>query len=366
MSVPRQHFHPLPGFHPLGVPAVELSEEDLRLLHALQIAPRVSWLDAAGILGSHPATLARRWERLRASGRAWITAHLAGDPSVMILAFADIECEPGLREQAQTALAAIPEVATIDVATGNPDLALTVLAPSLAECTERILPQIASAPGVLHVHSELCTRLHSGGHSWRLAALDREEVAAFTRLGMVEPHHGPVPEAALDLLPFLALNGRAGVSDMARALERSPATVHRQLAKILGSDLLTFRCEVAQGPAGYPVACRWLAKAPAGQHAQVAAALNGLRNVRLAASTTGRTNFIIMMWLRTVADVLTAELTLQERLPQIELVQSTVMLRSAKRVGFMLGLDGTATGQVVPGPGMPQEVPGAGPGIMDA
>jgi len=352
MSVSHEHFLPSVGSRPAGSPAVGLSEEDLRLLHALQIAPRVSWLDAARILGSHPATLARRWERLRASGRAWITAHLAGDPAVMILAFADIECEPGRRDEAIAALALIPEAVTIDVGTGQPDLMLTLLAPSLTECTERALPRIAAVPGVLSVRSELCTRMHSGGHSWRLAALDREEIAAFSRLGARRPAPGPVPDAAFGLLPLLARDGRAGTSTLARELGRSPATVHRQLAKVLGSGLLSIRCEVAQGPAGYPVACRWLARVPAGGHAQAAAALGGLRNVRLAASTTGRTNFIIMMWLRTVADVLTAELTLQEKIPEIELVQSTVMMGTAKRMGFMLRSDGTALGDIVPGPGV--------------
>ncbi len=57
---------------------VELSEEDLALIHALQIAPRLSWADAAEILGVHATTLAARWERLRSGGAAWITAHLIG------------------------------------------------------------------------------------------------------------------------------------------------------------------------------------------------------------------------------------------------------------------------------------------------
>ncbi|MFJ3958048.1 Lrp/AsnC family transcriptional regulator [Arthrobacter sp. NPDC090010] len=335
--------------------STELSEADLRLLHALQIAPRVSWFDAAGILGAHPATLARRWERLHDSGLAWVTAHLKGDPSTMLMVFVDVECEPGRRDTAVAALAAIPEVQTVDVATSSPDLALTVLTRSLAECTEHVLPGIASSPGVLSIQSELCTRLHAGGHSWRLSALDREQIAAFAELARVEPFTGPVPDAAMDLLPLLARNGRVSAADMARELGRSPATVHRQLAKVLGSGLLSFRCEVAQGPAGYPVACRWLAKAPAGRHAETAAALSGLRNVRLAASTTGRSNFIIMMWLRTVADVLTAELALQERIPGLELIRSTVMMRSAKRVGFMLRPDGTATGEVVAAPGYPEQ-----------
>ncbi|WP_422934293.1 Lrp/AsnC family transcriptional regulator [Sinomonas sp. P47F7] len=335
-----------------GAPVVELSEDDLALLHALQIAPRVPWLEASEILGAHPATLARRWERLRAAGLAWITAHLRGDPAEMVVAFVDVECDPGRRDEAVAVLAAIPEAQTIDVATSHPDLSLTVFARSLVDCAERVLPQIAAAPGVNRIQSELCTRLHSGGHSWRLAALDRAQVAAFASLGRVEPYPGALPAACFDLLPLLVRNGRASAAEMARELGRSPATVHRQLAKVLGSGLLSFRCEVAEGPAGYPVACKWLARVPPGQHLQAAAAIGGLRNVRLVASTTGQTNFVIMMWLRTVADIMTAELTIQERIPGIELVQSTVMLRAVKRVGFMLRPDGTATGEVVASPAL--------------
>lgn len=58
--------------------------------------------------------------------------------------------------------------------------------------------------------------------------------------------------------------------------------------------------------------------------------------MRLVASTTGETNFLIIMWLRTVADVLTAEFCIQKRLPEVKFVQSTVVMRSAKRMGFML------------------------------
>ena len=72
---------------------MELSEEDLALINALQIAPRLSWADAAEVLGVHATTLAARWERLRAAGASWVTAHLMGDPQQMCLAFVDVECE---------------------------------------------------------------------------------------------------------------------------------------------------------------------------------------------------------------------------------------------------------------------------------
>ena len=66
---------------------MELSEEDLALIQVLQTYPRLGWADAAKVLGVHATTLAARWERLTSSGAAWVTAHLAGDPRQMLLAF---------------------------------------------------------------------------------------------------------------------------------------------------------------------------------------------------------------------------------------------------------------------------------------
>jgi hypothetical protein len=86
---------------------------------------------------------------------------------------------------------------------------------------------------------------------------------------------------------------------------------------------------------------------PAGRHEAAAVELRGLRNVRLSASTTGRTNFVIIMWLQSLADVMNAELALQQRIPGIELVESVVMLSTVKRVGWMLNQDSTATGRVI-------------------
>jgi hypothetical protein len=95
------------------------------------------------------------------------------------------------------------------------------------------------------------------------------------------------------------------------------------------------------------VTCHWFANVPPGQHEAAAEELRSFRNVRLSASTTGRTNFVIIMWLQSLADVMTAELALQQRIPGIELVESVVMLRTVKRVGWMLNPDSTASGDVV-------------------
>ncbi|WP_163167880.1 Lrp/AsnC family transcriptional regulator [Arthrobacter sp. Alg241-R88] len=334
---------------------MELTEEDLALINALEIAPRVSWADAGEILGVHATTLAARWERVRRSGAAWVTAHLMGDPKQMCLAFVDVDCEMHRREEVTEALAAVPEIVTIEEAASNRDLMLTVLTPSLEGFTTTVASRLKDIDGLLKYQTSLCTRLHSGGYAWRLNVLDRAQVAALQAkagpeaAGSAPPESvvEPLPESHLALLPFLARDGRATAADIARALDRHPATVQRQLNRVLASRVLSFRCEVAQKFSGYPVTCQWFANVPAGRHEAAAVELRGLRNVRLSASTTGRTNFVIIMWLQSLADVMNAELALQQRIPGIELVESVVMLSTVKRVGWMLNQDSTATGRVI-------------------
>ena len=334
---------------------MEISEEDLKLINALQIAPRISWSDAAGILGVHATTLAARWERLKASGAAWSTAHLMGDPQQMCLALVDVDCEMKLRADVTAALAAIPEVVTVEEAASNRDLMLTVITPTLARFSEIVVERLKEIPGLVKYQTALCTRLHSGGYAWRLNVLDRSQLAALQALAGPEAsgpapagnQGAPLPQSHLDLIPFLARDGRAAAADIARALGRSPATVQRQLNRVLASRVLSFRCEIAQKYSGFPVSCQWFANVPPGQHEAAAAELRSFRNVRLTASTTGRTNFVILMWLHSLADVLNAEQALQQRIPGIELVESVVVLNTAKRVGWMLNPDSTATGTVV-------------------
>ncbi|GAA2202733.1 Lrp/AsnC family transcriptional regulator [Sinomonas flava] len=317
-----------------------LTEADLELINALQIAPRATWQDAGRILGVRPATLAVRWERIRRSGVAWITGYSIGDPTAMNLAFVDVDCEPGRVGEVADALCEIPEVQSVELPAGHHDLLLTVFTPTVTDYARTTGPAILRVPGVERTQTSLGSRLHLAGHSWRLSALDPAKAAAFAALPAPRPAPGPLPEACQDLLPLLMRDGRATAAQMAKILDRNASTVQRQLARVLGSGLMSFRCDVAHGLVGFPVTCTWYAKVPPGKHAAAAVAVRSLRSVRLAASVTGQANFIVTMWLRSVAEVMNAELALQEKIPGIELIESLVMLRIAKRMGVLLDPDG--------------------------
>ncbi|MDQ0145415.1 DNA-binding Lrp family transcriptional regulator [Pseudarthrobacter niigatensis] len=333
---------------------MELSEDDLALIQVLQASPRIAWADAAKVLDVHATTLAARWDRLTSQGAAWATAHLAGDPKQMLLAYVAVDCEMNRRDSVTAQLAAVPEIVTVEEAASNRDLMLTVITRSLEEFSERVVSHLKTIDGLTKYQVALCTRLHSSGDDWRLNVLSRSQLATLRTLGppaSLEPARiaGQLPQSHLDLLPFLARDGRATAAQIARALGRHPATVQRQLNRVLASGILSFRCEIAQRYSSFPVTCQWFVNVPAGQHEAAAAEIRSISNVRLSASTTGPTNFVIIMWLHTLADVMSAELALQQKVPGIEIVESAVMLRTVKRVGWMLKEDTTASGAVVHG-----------------
>ncbi|MDQ4488956.1 Lrp/AsnC family transcriptional regulator [Sinomonas sp. ASV486] len=323
-----------------------LSEEDLELINALQIAPRVTWQDAGAILGVRPATLAARWERLESQGLAWITSYGVGDPTEMTLAFVDVDCSPGTVMSVADALNAIPEVQTVELPAGHHDAMLTVFTRSLYDYANVVAPAILAIPGVERIHAALGSTLHQAGHSWRIPALDAKKSAAFAQLAERPRSSGPLTPACHDLLPLLARDGRASSAQMAKELGRNPSTVQRQLAKVLGSGLVAFRCDVAQLAVGFPATCTWYAKVPSGQHTAAAAAIRSIRSVRLSASITGRANFIVTMWLRSVAEVAAAEMAMAEKVPGIEFLESIVVLRVTKRMGVLVGPDSRARGRV--------------------
>jgi DNA-binding Lrp family transcriptional regulator len=329
-------------------PAVELDEEDLQLINALQIAPRAPWTHLGEVLDRHPTSLAARWDRLTASGAAWVNAHPLGDPQQMTLSFHDVQCDPARRQKVVAALAALPDVFTIEECYRNRDMMLTVLTPTTTWLVDSLYPQLDRIPGLIRYQSSFCTKLHYGAANWQLGTLSPAQQRKLRELAApAMQYHGPLPASYADIIRQLARNGRATAAEIAEATGLHPATARRQLQRILNSRTMTFRCEVAQGPAGYPIICEWTGKLPAGDHAEAARVLAGFGGLRLCVSTTGDTNFMFMMWLRSAAEIMAVERAAEELIPRLDLVESVVIARVPKRVGWMLNADGTAAGDVV-------------------
>lgn len=145
--------------------------EDLELLHALQVAPRASWRAIGTALHRSPAAIASRWDELSSAGLAWCTAVPVSTAQRGSLIFVAVRGEPGHRQSLIDESIQIPEVISVEEPASHWDLILTVVAPGFDEFVSRIRPKIAGLDGIARLDTIICTRLHFGGHDWRLDAL---------------------------------------------------------------------------------------------------------------------------------------------------------------------------------------------------
>ncbi|HEX8779542.1 MAG TPA: Lrp/AsnC family transcriptional regulator [Nocardioides sp.] len=328
-----------------------LAEDDFSLIHALQIRPRASWADLGRALGASPAALARRWDDLSRSGAAWVTAYpmVTGDAHY---AFVEVGCASADLARVRRELAAWPSVMSVEEASRDYNLVLTVGTSSLEQLSRLLLDQIASLEGVHGVRSHVVGRLHSEGSLWRVGALDPYLATAVADLSPAENRTDggidPWDETWGPLVTVLARDGRASAAEIARQVDRPLSTVRRQLGRLLRSDVLRVRCDVAQGLTPYTLTVQWWCQVPT---THVAPAVNRLRahpRVRQVASIPGPANLQFSTWVRGLGEALRVQEFVEEELAPARVLDSAVVLRTVKRMGWQLGEEGRATGDVVP------------------
>ena len=146
-----------------------LTEADLAMVEALQLAPRASWATVARATNMSPVTAARRWQRLVERGAAWVT----GAPGVPVwnsqcVAYVDITCVPGQTLAVAHTLAQDRHALSVEVTVGGADLFVTVAAADLHALSRYLLERIDLIPGITNTRTRISTRLYRDGSQWRL------------------------------------------------------------------------------------------------------------------------------------------------------------------------------------------------------
>ncbi|ALE73096.1 MULTISPECIES: Lrp/AsnC family transcriptional regulator [unclassified Pseudonocardia] len=331
----------------------QLSEDDFALVHALQLHPRASWSGLAPVLDAAPVTLARRWERLREAGLAWVTGYPVVREDVMQVALVEIDCAPGRLDEVVAALQEEPPVMTIEHAARGRDLLLTVNAPSFAELSGLVLDRLARVPGVASTRTHLAAGVHLEGSRWRLDALDAAQIDAVRELRQADGRDAGEPVDLLGpvhrpIVRELGADGRAGAAEIAARIGRPASTVRRQLAALVRSGSLVFRCEVAQLLTRWPICVTWWIRLPTDDVADAVRRIRGDPRVRLCLSLTGPANFLVTAWTHTLPELVGMQSAIEHAVPAAEIVDTSVILRTRKRMGRLLHPDGRSTGRTVP------------------
>ncbi|HEV2635118.1 MAG TPA: Lrp/AsnC family transcriptional regulator [Actinocrinis sp.] len=328
-----------------------LSEEDLSVIHALQLRPRASWTELGRVLGVDPVTVARRWGRLTERGEAWVS--ISPGPRLfdrVCIAYLDIDCQAEQAGAVAKALGAHPHMLTIERSAAGRDLLATVATRDLPTMSRYTLDLLPAVPGITALRTRLVTHMFTEGGFWRIAALAPGQRARLSAQPGPWAADGAAEEVtALDraVLGRLTVDGRASHRALAAGLA-GPATVKRRLDRLTRLGLMRLRCDFARPLGGWPVAATFWARVPPAQLPDVGHALVRLPEVRNCAAVTGPHNLLVQANLHAVSDVLGFETRLSAAHPGIEVTEREITLRHDKLLGHLLDPHGRSVGVVAP------------------
>ncbi|WP_306333339.1 Lrp/AsnC family transcriptional regulator [Streptomyces sp. KL118A] len=320
----------------------DLDRLDLQIVSALQIEPRASWAKVGAVLGVDAVTVARRWNRLRAAGLAWVTAYEPG-PAGGRLAVVEVECAGNPLEVADSLVGDV-ECQTLDFASGGRDLLVGVCVDDEVALADYLLKRLATGPQIRAVRTQLVTSFVREAAAWRLGELSADQAGRFTDHGLREPG-AATALTGLDRAVLAALreDGRMPATTIAARtgvpVRRARDAVHRLLLHrrvALWTDVARARC-------GRSVQAWLFLQVPARRLAGVAARLARLEEARLVVSTVGTFNLAVCVWMRELADVTRLEAQIEDGLEEVRIADRCITLRTAKRAGNLLDAQGRRT-----------------------
>ncbi|WP_329124348.1 Lrp/AsnC family transcriptional regulator [Streptomyces sp. NBC_01353] len=332
-------------------PDAGFSELDLALIDALQVAPRAPWSRIGRALGVDPTTAARRWERLRAGGLAWITAYSSAGTTAV--AYVEVRCRPRHLEAVSAAAAALPWVFSVDETAGDFDLFLSVAAPDLPTLGRSVHRIIGGLRGVRSTRTRLSITLYGEGRDWRMRAMEPAERAALSTsprtrgrvVHGVRAYDRVCPEDRA-LLAALGGDGRLGYTELGAMTGMSEHTARRRVQRLTREGAITIRCDLAHPLAGLPTMVVYRACVPFAHLEATGNALARMDQVRMCVSVSGPENLLVLVWLHGLDAIDPFEAMLAERFPALEVKDRTVALHTPKRMGRLLDAQGRAIGRV--------------------
>jgi DNA-binding Lrp family transcriptional regulator len=331
-----------------------LSQDEMALVDALQVAPRAPWATLGSVLGISPVTAAKRWNALVEEGSAWVTAAPGmAHHNAQCLAYVEITCHPEHRLAVANAIAEHTAALTVELTMGSADILVTVAAADLRTLSHYLLYHLDQVDHVLSTRTRIATRLYGEGAMWRLRVLDTDSVTRLEQVRQMQmasdADRDPLPvltDAARVMLTHLAADGRRSLVDLAELADISVSTARRHISRLLQSGMIIMRTDVNAFAVDWPVQIYLWAEVPADRLSEAATTLSRFRSARLTATVAASTNLALCSWLRSIDEIHRLEQTIAARLPHVRVIDRLVVLRQVKRMGRLLDENGNAVGAV--------------------
>lgn len=317
---------------------MDYSEDELRLLHALQVAPRASWVTLSEALTMSPRQISNMYTRLHDSNELWITA-AAGQSTLdsACLAFVEFSCLPGKIRSVAEALDEVPNVITIQLLSGDWDIGCLALYPAVADAVGPLLDEFGHIEGVRGVRSSLATQVFDASNRFRLQSLSPSEVASIRPNPPLKSVETPrLDEVDREIVDSLQLDGRVPLTALANRLGLSSRTIERRFSRLVDSGLITLRCDFSRVKAGLGTAIIFRLHVPDELINKVGETLVKLPETRTCAVLATTPNFFWSVGVRSLPAVQRLKSHISKVMPEVKVVEQLLVLRQHKLYGRVL------------------------------
>ncbi|MBB4688115.1 Lrp/AsnC family transcriptional regulator [Amycolatopsis jiangsuensis] len=247
-----------------------LVPEDVRIIRALQIAPRASFASIANVLGVAEGAVSRRYRRLRADG----VMRVAGIPDSGALGqsrwMVRLRCRPGSVAAIADALAKRDDVSWVALGAAGSEITCAVRSWTEEQREDLLGHRLPRTAAVLDINASAMLRQFLGGrgHYWAAlrGTLTTEQEARlgtegnpFSEAPVVAREPADLTAADKKLLDVLAADGRAGLVELAAAADLTPGRASRRLHTLLERRVVHIDVEISAAALGYHArAILWL------------------------------------------------------------------------------------------------------------
>lgn len=311
-----------------------MDDLDRRIAAALQVNGRATWRQVARAVGSSESTVARRAQQLLDSGFMRVTA--VADPIRCGFGYpvlVQLKCDVGAAGEAAEVLADRPDVRFVALVTGTFDVVAELIVPSRRRLARVLLEELPEIAGITQTTTESVLRNFKMAYDWSRDLLG-ETAAELEQPPTPDGHPIALNGVDLELLQLLVDDGRRSFAELAAALDISESSAKRRVDALAAAGCLRFATFVDPHRLGYDVEVFIWMRVDLARLEETAASLAARPEVRYLSATSGFTDLICEVILRSQDDLYAFSTETLGALPAVRQVDFALELATIKRGYF--------------------------------
>ncbi|MEV6825094.1 Lrp/AsnC family transcriptional regulator [Amycolatopsis sp. NPDC051102] len=324
--------------------------DDVRIIRALQVAPRASFASIAAAIGLSEGLVRRRYRRLHADGVIRVAGVVNPGALAQSRWLVRLRCRPGSVETIADALAKREDVNWVALSAAGCEITCATQSRTRQQREDLLGRRLPRTAAVLDFNAFAMLRQFMGGrgHYWadlqgvlspEQEALLGSEGAPFTEAPVVARDPARLTAEDEKILDTLAVDGRAGLVDLAAAANSTPGRVSRRLHDLLTRRVVHIDVEIVAAALGYHARANlWLRVHPSAVK-EAGRTLAREPGIAFAAAVSGPHNLHAVAHCRDLDELFEFTSDRLGSLAGLQSMEVSPVLRQVKQAGTLLAGD---------------------------